>query len=303
MKKLFLIFLLLLFTGNAWALSHEELVNKANAGDVEAQYALGSLYYWGDDIKNDAIRAQCSLGSSYFWFPGVKEDYAKAFKLLLPVAEQGHAIAQFYVGNMYLRGMGVEKDSNEGIKWLTRSAEQGYAHAQAILGLEYYMGIDVVFSYAKSIKWLSLSAAQGHPGAQYELERAENPYPRPPFPEPQSDYDIFYGQLPLTQADINAFEKYVELYASHYDELESAHPTMQDSILAELERAVGWDTFRQLYVFAKIDIIYDVLDAPEQIREVLLAHQPDSLMPSQAEFELVLNNRSHIEYLWNLMPD
>jgi len=55
----------------------------------------GSVY--GDDLK-DAIDA------------ADRGDFKTAYKLWLPLAEQGHAHAQFNLGNMYLNGVGVPQD-------------------------------------------------------------------------------------------------------------------------------------------------------------------------------------------------
>ena len=57
-------------------------------------------------------------------------DYQIAFKLWLPLAEQGNATTQFNVGLMYAEGQGVKQDDVEAIKWFRKAAEQGLAQAQ-----------------------------------------------------------------------------------------------------------------------------------------------------------------------------
>ena len=42
-----------------------------------------------------------------------KGDYQTAFKLWLPLAEQGNANTQFNLGNMYYEGKGVKQDYAE----------------------------------------------------------------------------------------------------------------------------------------------------------------------------------------------
>ena len=54
-------------------------------------------------------------------------DYATALKLLRPLAEQGHAEAQYNLGVMYRNGQGVPHDDAEAVKWYRLAAEQGYA--------------------------------------------------------------------------------------------------------------------------------------------------------------------------------
>ena len=52
-------------------------------------------------------------------------DYATAFEEMLPIAEQGHASAQFNLGNRYANGEGVPQDYAVAMKWYRLAAEQG----------------------------------------------------------------------------------------------------------------------------------------------------------------------------------
>ena len=50
-----------------------------------------------------------------------RQDYETAYKLILPLAEQGDADAQGILGSMYRSGLGVSQDYQEAAKWfLTR---------------------------------------------------------------------------------------------------------------------------------------------------------------------------------------
>ncbi len=71
-----------------------------------------------------------------------RKDYKTAYKLFLPLAEQGDADAQYMLGFMYLRGDGVPQDYQEAVKWYRLSAEQGVrgARAQFHLGTFYEQG-------------------------------------------------------------------------------------------------------------------------------------------------------------------
>ena len=69
-----------------------------------------------------------------------REDYETAYKLFLPLAEQGDAGAQFNLGGMYDNGQGVPQDYEEAEKWWRLSAEQGHTKAQFNLGLMYHNG-------------------------------------------------------------------------------------------------------------------------------------------------------------------
>ncbi|HHF6559516.1 TPA: tetratricopeptide repeat protein, partial [Haemophilus influenzae] len=56
-----------------------------------------------------------------------QSDYQTAFKLWLPMAEQGDANVQFNLGVMYAEGQGVKQDDVEAVKWFRKAAEQGHA--------------------------------------------------------------------------------------------------------------------------------------------------------------------------------
>jgi len=51
-----------------------------------------------------------------------------------PLAEQGHAVAQFSLGVMYRKGQGVSQNYKTAAKWFRLAAEQGDAAAQFNLG-------------------------------------------------------------------------------------------------------------------------------------------------------------------------
>ena len=46
-----------------------------------------------------------------------RQDYETAYKLILPLAEQGDADAQHNLGVMYKKGQGVLQDYEEAIMW------------------------------------------------------------------------------------------------------------------------------------------------------------------------------------------
>ena len=56
-----------------------------------------------------------------------RKDYKTAYKLWLPLAEQGNAKAQYNLGVMYRDGNGVQQDYKEAIRLFRLSAEQGDA--------------------------------------------------------------------------------------------------------------------------------------------------------------------------------
>ena len=90
-----------------------------------------------------------------------RKDYETAYKLIAPLAEQGHAKAQFNVGVMYGKGQGVPQDYQEAAKWYRLSAEQGDASAQHNLGVMYQKGEGVSQDYALAHMWFNLSGSNG----------------------------------------------------------------------------------------------------------------------------------------------
>jgi hypothetical protein len=52
-------------------------------------------------------------------------DYATAFKIWLPLAEQGSPQAQLNVARMYERGEWVAEDKQAAMEWYRRAADQG----------------------------------------------------------------------------------------------------------------------------------------------------------------------------------
>src|SRR5258706_13016366 len=69
---------------------------RAEHGDTDAQYHLGSAYYYGR---------------------GVPQDYAEAIRWFRKSAEQGIAKAQYALGYSYFYGQGVPQDLAEAIRW------------------------------------------------------------------------------------------------------------------------------------------------------------------------------------------
>ena len=69
----------------------------------------GSSVVFGDDLQDGLL----AYGT---------KDYKKAYKLILPLAEQGNVIAQTTLGQMYSNGEGVLQDYKEAVKWYRLSA-------------------------------------------------------------------------------------------------------------------------------------------------------------------------------------
>ncbi len=98
-------------------------------------------------------------------------DYATALELFRPLAEQGHAKAQFNLGVMYTLGEGVPQDDKEAVRWYRLAAEQGVARAQYNLGSMYGMGQGVPQDYVQAHMWVNLAAVKGNGKARKARDR------------------------------------------------------------------------------------------------------------------------------------
>ena len=107
-----------------------------------------------------------SIGISYADFDAGKAahergDYATALREYRPLAEQGHAKAQFYLGVMYYNGQGVLQDYKAAVQWYSKAAEQGDAFAQRNLGLKYENGEGVLQDNIRAHMWFNLASLNG----------------------------------------------------------------------------------------------------------------------------------------------
>ena len=105
MKKLLVLMLLLrsLTLLPADATFSDDLLQRAKAGDAEAQFTLGYVY------SNGA---------------GVAKDRAEAIKWYRQAADQDFLGAYWYLGWMYCTE-GAEQDLAEAEKWFRKAAEKG----------------------------------------------------------------------------------------------------------------------------------------------------------------------------------
>ena len=92
----------------------QKLMKRAEDGDAEAVYNLGSHYTEG----------------AY----GLPQDHTKGLELFHRAAELGDAISYHNIGNAYHNGRGVEMDRNKSIYYYEQAAMRGYATARHNLG-------------------------------------------------------------------------------------------------------------------------------------------------------------------------
>ena len=116
---------------------------------------------WADDLMQQ-------------WKAGVEaykiRDYETAYKISLPIAEQGYADAQTLVGEMYRTGRGVGQDYEKAARWYRAAAEQGVENAQTNLGLMYANGNGVIQDYSTAHMWLNIAASNGYSDAVHNRD-------------------------------------------------------------------------------------------------------------------------------------
>ena len=100
-------------------------------------------------------------------------DFATALREWTPLAEQGHAKAQYNLGNMYRRGDGVPQDYKTAAKWWRLAAEQGHAGAQSALGALYGIGKGVIQDNVYAHMWGNIAASNGNELGAYLRDRYE----------------------------------------------------------------------------------------------------------------------------------
>ena len=143
----------------------EFLLEKAMAGDADAMYLLGVLYFEGDQEQD-----------AYDWF--------------LKASEKGQADATYYLGNFYSHPMGfdvVEPSDEKAVEYWLKAVDLGSTKAMCELGWQYRQGwcnieknekkaIELFekaaeLGYHKAFSWLSICYKCGN-GVEKNLEKA-----------------------------------------------------------------------------------------------------------------------------------
>jgi TPR repeat protein len=113
---------------------------RAEAGDAEAQVALGLMYMNGR---------------------GVAQNNSEAVKWYRLAAEQGKVGVQWLLGWMYEDGIFVAQNYQESLRWYRLAADQGDSDSYLALGIMYENGTGVPKSDQEALKWYELAAAKG----------------------------------------------------------------------------------------------------------------------------------------------
>ena len=115
----------------------------AAKGIAAAQYNLGAMHYNGtgtlqsDELAEKWFKEAVAKGYSkaytalgHLYYHKASPDYKKAFECFSKAAQDGDAMAMYYLGECYLNGYGTVEDISAALDAYKKSAAKGYEAAQ-----------------------------------------------------------------------------------------------------------------------------------------------------------------------------
>jgi len=126
-------------------LKFNNLIKKAEKGDIEAQYQVGYMFANGK---------------------GVPQNGKESAKWFHKAAIKGHSKAQYNIGLLYYKDSHSKRNAEKAIEWFTKASEQGYTDSTFMLGLIYMGGKSGIKDTEKGFNYLYKSAVKGHPEGQ-----------------------------------------------------------------------------------------------------------------------------------------
>jgi TPR repeat protein len=150
------------------------IITAAEAGDADAQYYLGCMYYDGTGVAKNLQSAAAWLYKSaasgnadamfllalmYRDGEGVSKDLAQYANYMKAAAENGTGdnASEYFIGMCYYDGTGVQQDYHEAAKWFKRATNKNISEAFTMLGECYYYGRGVRQNYVTAAEMLNVS--------------------------------------------------------------------------------------------------------------------------------------------------
>ncbi|MBI9073830.1 MAG: SEL1-like repeat protein [Desulfatibacillum sp.] len=158
----------------------DKTLDKARAGDPEAQLQLARMYLQGDGVEKDGqkalewatkageaghIPAQILLSAGHLKGLFGDTDNPQAFAWASRGADQGDAKAMALVASYYKNGFGVQKDPEKAFEWFLKAAEKGHMVSMIVAGESYYNGVGVEKNLEEAFAWRLKAAYGGSPAA------------------------------------------------------------------------------------------------------------------------------------------
>src|SRR3984957_8796399 len=160
------------------------LLGPAEAGDAQAQFALGNHYFDGRGVAEDYGQALSwyrksadqnyapalnQLGYMHQHKVGLPFDYKRALYFYRLAASKGYARAEYNVGAMYQSGLGVKRDLKQAFEWFRKAADQNLGDAENEVGYAYQCGCGVTRDYAQALDWYRRAASHGNSNAETNI--------------------------------------------------------------------------------------------------------------------------------------
>lgn len=150
------------------------IIAAAEAGDADAQYYLGCMYYDGTGVAKNLQSAAAWLYKSaasgnadamfllalmYRDGEGVSKDLAQYANYMKAAAENGTGdnASEYFIGMCYYDGTGVQQDYHEAAKWFKRATNKNISEAFTMLGECYYYGRGVRQNYVTAAEMLKVA--------------------------------------------------------------------------------------------------------------------------------------------------
>ena len=173
----------------------KDLQKKADEGNPEMQFILGSIYKEGKDLP---------------------QNIPEAIRLFTQAANKNVTRAQYALGEIYDKGDGVAQNYTEAIKWYRLAAETGYKHsgdwfairAGCRLNVMYSSGEGVVQDNTEADKWIQIIYENGK-GEPLLIAGDFYFYLNQP---PNANIGLKLYRIAADQGNIEAFNKLGDIY-------------------------------------------------------------------------------------------
>ena len=157
----------------------QECTAQADAGNAEAQHAVGFVFAHGKSNLLDPVKAakwfekaarqghapsQWRLGIAYRIGNGVRVDYRKAIELFVAASVGGEPRANLGIARMYMDGRGVPQSYPNAEKWIKKSVERADPSAMKLLA-------DLYRRKRRSVPALTWYERAAEATAPYALDR------------------------------------------------------------------------------------------------------------------------------------
>lgn len=134
------------------------------AGDYKRAYQL-----WLPLAEQGGIDAQYAVGYLWEFGQGVKQSYVHAREWYERAAEADHDLAIYSLGYFYENGYGVRKDYGQAAHYYQRASDLGNVNAMSSLGYLYEFGYGVTLNIGRAVSLYRRAADGGDGWGAYAL--------------------------------------------------------------------------------------------------------------------------------------